>query len=525
MILKKPYAFFIKHFKLFNIILTLLEIYVLYKLGFLFQFFSEYSSYPQGAIGQSLTNTLINKYIFIDLVIIVLSSILLASILHKKNKPSKLYMFNIIINIFIIVLLFLTSNTLSIIQVQIIDNRTAYAYRDFLALAGIIELIMIIFTCIRALGFDIKSFSFGKDLEEMQVDISDNEEFELQIDVDSGGFKRSLNKNKRYFKYFIKENKFAIILVSTIVLAITSFLIYSRMGIYFNTVKANKMVDVDNFIIGTTDSYLTNKDYRGNTITNDKVLIGVNIKVKVNTNKEKLNIARFSLVVDKEKYYHTTNYKDKLIDLGNIYNNQVITGDFENYLLVFEIPKSKAKKKMYLQYDTNDEKEVKFRLNLINLDNNIKTETINLGEKLIFNNDIINDGELTIESFEINNKFKIDYKFCIINNECYDSYEYIAPDFRNNYDKTVLKIVGNINLKESNIKTDSLFQFINNYGTIVYEINGVSKRQNISFIEIKPSKTSLKDTYYIEILNEIQNAESISLEFNLRNNRYIYKLK
>ena len=282
------------------------------------------------------------------------------------------------------------------------------------------------------------------------------------------------------------------------------------------------MVDVDNFIIGTTDSYLTNKDYRGNTITDDKVLIGVNIKVKVNTNKEKLNIARFSLVVDKEKYYHTTNYKDKLIDLGNIYNNQVITGDFENYLLVFEIPKSKAKKKMYLQYDTNDEKEVKFRLNLINLDNNIKTETINLGEKLIFNNDIINDGELTIE---INNKFKIDYKFCIINNECYVSYEYIVPDFRNNYDKTILKIVGNINLKESNIKTDSLFQFINNYGTIVYEINGVSKRQNISPVEIKPSKTSLKDTYYIEILNEIQNAESISLEFNLRNNKYIYKLK
>ena len=180
---------------------------------------------------------------------------------------------------------------------------------------------------------------------------------------------------------------------------------------------------------------------------------------------------------------------------------------------------------MYLQYDTNDEKEVKFRLNLINLDNNIKTETINLGEKLIFNNDIINDGELTIESFEINNKFKIDYKFCIINNECYVSYEYIVPDFRNNYDKTILKIVGNINLKESNIKTDSLFQFINNYGTIVYEINGVSKRQNISPVEIKPSKTSLKDTYYIEILNEIQNAESISLEFNLRNNKYIYKLK
>ena len=144
MILRKPYAFFIKHFKLFNIILTGLEIYALYKLGFLFQFFSEYSSYPQGAIGQNLVGTLINKYLFIDLSIIIVSSLILTSILHIKNKPTKLYVFNIIVNIAIIVLLFLTSNILSTIQVQIIDNRTVYAYRDFLAIAGILELFIII---------------------------------------------------------------------------------------------------------------------------------------------------------------------------------------------------------------------------------------------------------------------------------------------------------------------------------------------------------------------------------------------
>lgn len=525
MILRKPYAFFIKHFKLFNIILTVLEIYVVYKLGFLFQFFSEYSGYPQGAIGQDLVGTLINNFLFIDLGIILLATLLLTSVLRAKNKPIKLYVFSIIINMAIIVLLFLTTNILTTIQIQIIDNRTAYAYRDFLVIASILELIVAIFTCVRSLGFDIKSFSFGKDLQEMHIDTSDNEEFELQIDVDSSKFKRNINKNKRYFKYFIYENKFAIILVATIILGVSSFIIYSRMGIYFNATKPNKMVNVDNFIMGTTESYLTVKDYKGKEISENNVLIGVKIKVKVSNNKEKLNIARFSLVIGKDKYYHTTNYRDKLIDLGTTYNNQVVTQDFENYLLVFEIPKNMANKKMYLQYDTNDDKNIKFKLDLINLDINNNSETVNINEILKFNNNLIKDGDLIINSFEISDRFKIDYKFCITSDECYDSYEYIVPNFRNNYDKTILKIVGNINLRESSIDSKSLYNFIENYGYILYTINGQTKKQTIPLVEVKSSKTTVKDTYYIEVLDEVKNAENIAIVFYLRNNEYVYKLK
>lgn len=525
MIVRKPYAFFIKHFKLFNIILTGLEIYILYKLAFLFQFFSEYASYPQGAIGQNLIGVLINKYIYIDIGIIILGNLLLLSILYIKKKPTKLYTFSIIVNISIAILIILTSNILSTMQIQIIENRTAYAYRDFLAIASILELIIIIFTCIRALGFDIKNFSFGKDLEDLQIDLSDNEEFELQIDVDSSNLKRNINKNKRYFKYFIYENKFAIILVSTIVLAITSFLIYSKMGIYFNATKPNKMIDIDNFIMGTTNSYSTNKDYKGNTISNEKVLVAVKIKVKSGTNKEKLNISRFSLNVGKNKYYHTTEYRNKLMDLGITYNEQVITNEFMNYLLVFEIPQNKVNKKMYLQYDTKDDKSIRFKMDIINLDVNNNVETINFGENLVFNNNLIKEGSLKINSFEINDKFKVDYKFCITDNECYDSYEYIVPNFKNNYDKTILKINGNIDLKETSINSNNLYEFMKNYGTIIYTVNGITKKQNVSLEEVKPSKTTINNTYYVEILKEIKDAENVSIEFNLRNNKYIYKLK
>ena len=115
---------------------------------------------------------------------------------------------------------------------------------------------------------------------------------------------------------------------------------------------------------------------------------------------------------------------------------------------------------------------------------------------------------MIINNFDINDKFKVDYKFCITTNECYDSYEYIVPNFKNNYDKTILKISGDINLTESAIDTKNLYDFISNYGTIVYTINGQTKRQIVSLVEITPSKTKVKDTYYIEVLEEIKNADN-----------------
>lgn len=525
MILRKPYAFFIKHFKLFNIILTILNIYVIYKLGFLLQFFLEYANNPVGAVGQDLVNTLLNAPVFIVGIIIILFSSILLGVLSLKKKPIKLYIFIILINVFILILLFISYNVLSTIEIKVIENKLAYGMRDFFMIASILELIITIMTCIRAVGFDIKSFSFGKDLEQLDIDVTDNEEFELQIDVDASKLQRSINRNKRYFKYFIYEHKFMIILVSTILIALLSFFIYSKMGIYSNMIKSNKMVSVDNFVMGTLDSYLTTKDYQGKTVTKDTVLVAVQIRVKKDIAKEKLNESRFKLVVNDNNYYHITNYKDKLIDFGTTYTNQIITNDFVDYLLVFEIPKKDMNKKKYLQYTTSEDKKLKFKVDSKNIDDVSKTINNNLSENVNFNNSLINKGNLIINSFEINDKFRVDYRFCLTSNECYDSYEYIVPDYRNNYDKTILKIEGNISLEESSVKVLDLYDFINKFGSLIYTIDGKVKKQSISFVQIKPSKTNLKNTYYIEVLDEVKNATSISMEFNLRNNKYLYKLK
>lgn len=525
MILRKPYAFFIKHFKLFNIILTILEIYLIYKLGFLFQFFLEYSKNPIGAIGQDLTGTLINNLMYIIGFSIIIFSLIIMSVLSFKKKPIKLYMFSIIINAFVLILIFITSNILGTIEIRIIDNREAFLVRDFILIASILEFIITVFTLMRSIGFDIKHFSFLKDLEDMKIDTSDNEEFELQIDVDSSEFKRDVNRKKRYFKYFVYEHKASIIVITTIIIGIVSFIIYSKSGFYFNTVKPNKIINVDNLTMGISNSYITNKDYVGNILSKDKQIIAVNLKIKTKSLKQKLNIARFKLVVNDKNYQHITTYNTKLIDLGQGYNDEILTNDFSNYLLIFEIPNNLSNKKMYLEYDTEDDKLVKFALDIKKIDNKSERITNNITETVLFNNELIKDGSLLIESYEINDRFKVDYKFCITNDECYDSYEYLVPDYKSNYDKTLLKIGGGINLKESNISVSNLYDFINKFGTLVYTIDGKIKRQNVSFKQVKPTKTNVQDTYYIEVLDEVKNAENISIEFKLRNRIYVYKIK
>lgn len=524
MILRKPYAFFIKHFRLFNIVLSALNVYAIYKMSFLLRFFSDYSDNPIGAIGQDLTGTLLSKSFFVVCVVVIFFCLLLIGILSLKKKPIKLYLCDIIVMITTIILIFISHNILSTIEIRIIENRTVYLMRDFSTIVIILQVAVTIVNCMRSIGFDIKSFSFGKDLEKLNIDVSDNEEFELQIDVDSSKFQRNFNKNKRYFKYFIYEHKFMIVLTLTIMVAFASYFIYSRMGIYFDTIKPEKMVNIDNFVMGIEEGYTVTEDYRGNKIVNkNNTLIVVPIQIKTNSSKEKINITRFKLVVGKQNYYHNTSYNGKLIDLGEGYNNQIIDKEFKKYILVFEIPKNS--KNMYLEYDALNEKSIKFKIITNNIDEIDNISTTKIGETVVFNNNIINDGTMMINSFEINNKFKVDYKLCITQNECYDSYEYIVPNYMKNYDKTVLKINGNIEINDSDVDIKSLYDFISKFGVFKYTVGGQDKMHNVSLTQIIPSKTNLKNTYYIEVLDELKDASSISLEFNIRNNKYIYILK
>ena len=63
-----------------------------------------------------------------------------------------------------------------------------------------------------------------------------------------------------------------------------------------------------------------------------------------------------------------------------------------------------------------------------------------------------------------------------------------------------------------------------NFVTISYEINGKQKSQSTNFKQVKSTKKKDKDIYYIEVNKELEEAQNISLNFNVRNKVYKYYL-
>ena len=59
-------------------------------------------------------------------------------------------------------------------------------------------------------------------------------------------------------------------------------------------------------------------------------------------------------------------------------------------------------------------------------------------------------------------------------------------------------------------------------GKKYYQIGGKNKVVKINLKEIKPTKTTLTNEYIIETSSELMNADSIQLEFNIRNRVYKY---
>ena len=154
-----------------------------------------------------------------------------------------------------------------------------------------------------------------------------------------------------------------------------------------------------------------------------------------------------------------------------------------------------------------------------------ENETTNyaIGDEIIFSDNTENDIKLTINEFNIDNKYQLNYQYCVDDNNCIDSIEYLVPDIYNSsYDFSLLKI--NVDY-ESEDAMDNFFKFISSYGHIEYTIGDEVKTQKIPFKQVKSNRINFKNTYFIEVLGEVAKADKVDLVINIRNNEYVYNLK
>lgn len=519
MILKKPYAMFIKIFKPLHILLSGIVFYLIILENNVLSFLNEYLYSQETIVSSYIIDDLANSLLYILPIILILFSLLMLSIMFKKKKPTTFYIICIFCFIGIIIINYYSINFMRLLTESVVAIKSVKLIHDFIFINIFIECVFFALFLIRGTGVNLKKFDFDSDLSKMEISESDKEEIEVNINIDINEVRRKRRTKIRNYKYFYEENKH-IIIASIFIFAVfaTTIIVFLLLTNKKNT--EGNLYNVDSFNIIVNSTYIINKDYKGEKLTNNYIVL-VNAGLNSNVSNKKINLEDIKLEIETYKFKPTLKYSKGLMDLGNFYNGESLSKDEVEYLFAFEVPEKYINSRMNFIYNN-----VNSNLKILLLPNKYiylnEKITSNIGETISFKKNL-GDISFNIESYDIQNQYLIEYNYCVKKNDCILSKEYLKPSINENYDKVIFKL----NLKYSNNSKLYLdfFDLFIKFGSINYKIYNVWYTQKSGFEEIKSLKSNKKNEYYIGINPNIKDADEIYLMFNIRGCEYKYILK
>lgn len=521
MILRKPYAFFIKVFKPLHLIMSFLVAFLIYKTTIALDFFNKYlDSGKSGLADLSIGNSVSLEIYVIPIIIIVLSLIFLG-IMYSKKKPYIFYLFTAFFFFIILIMNVYVGNFLNLMQDTVLQIKLVKLIHDLVVINVIIEIVSFVILFVRGIGLDLRKINFSSDISKMDISEKDKEEVEIKLNLDIDNIKKENKRKIRVLKYFYKENKIKIFITLVVIFVVSSVLCVGVLLTKENGyLKENVVYNVSNVGVKIDKTLLINTGYDNKKITNNDIIFVI-FSVKTPASDIILKNNNMYLEIDGEKIESTKKYNNYFLDLGNPYKNDVLSSEFKKYFITFEIPKKYNGKDKFIVF-VNKGQKIRVKLNPQKLNFKKQQASFSIGEKVQFKEPL--DGiSFKINSYDINKKFLIKYNFCI-KKDCIVSKEYITPSIDKNFDKSVLKLnVDFSNKGELNII--DFYKLFSTFGTIKYKIGDNWYIQKKDFEELKSKKVSSKNNVYVGVNSKIMNAESIIILFEIRGNTYEYKIK
>ena len=257
------------------------------------------------------------------------------------------------------------NNFYTSLEYEIYDRTVVSIYRDVIGFFYYAIYIFIAISFVRGFGFDIKKFSFEKDIKELNISDTDSEEFEVSLDIDKETLISNIRKEKRLAGYYIKENFITLSIIFVIVLIILGIYVYNNIVVTNIIYNQNKVVIANNIEYTINNSYFTRRNKENVDLGINYVVIDLTMTNKTSDNV-KLNLMKTRLKIGNYYFYPVTNYYTYFDDLGIGYkNNNLKSNVASNYLLVFKIDKKIVSKKNIIlqlfdkeEYSSNDVKTI-----------------------------------------------------------------------------------------------------------------------------------------------------------------------
>lgn len=535
MILKKPYAFLIRHFRLIHIILTIPLIYIARKTRLVVDFFKNYvaNSYTFQT-GSDISGIYISGIMLFAIFVIIVATLAIYYLLKYKEKPVKMYVIMIIYYIILFGILFYISNVISNMAREVLAVKSARMFRDISLLIYFPQFIFIIFTALRGIGFNIKQFNFQTDLRELEIKTEDNEEVELDFGLDGYKTKRWFRRFKREFSYYLIENKFMVTVVVII-------LIFSGILVYYNTrsnynlsYRQNDKFLHQGFSINIKDSIVTDISYKGTPVDGRYYYLVLKVNAVNNMNKKtRLDYASFIVNVNGKKLQPVLDRADYFVDYGEPYKGDFIKpGVDQDYVLVYKLSKDDIKKdfklKVLSSFDVKKDKIVTkyaiVNLTPVIIDTINNMQSVGLKSTITFTNTNIGNTKLAVLGYQHASSYTYEYEYCYTVNNCTTKKDIVTVDYRKtNNDSSLLILDADLKIDKTTaygkyIKKDGYFY--DDFVTIANGANTTGASYNV--INVTPS--NLKDKVVLQVNGDINGVDDLDMYVTIRNKRYIINL-
>ena len=526
MILKKPYAFLIKHFKLIHLILFLITTFIAYRFSAIGNFFDYYVK-NNNTIGMTIADSYIPPTIFLAVSLVIIFSSLMWILMYKKEKPNKFYLFTGIYYLIILLSMIYAYNTINSLAEVTLTQRGSRAFRDIYKILTYPNIYFIIINLIRGIGFDVKKFNFKRDLEELEIKSEDNEEFEFVLGRDSYKWKRKLRRYLREFKYYVIENKFFI-----------SIILISLLSFGFITIIVNNTLNKTTYHLGDTlktseftyklkNAYFTSYDLTGKKIKEDKKYLILDFNIKSLKSRGIIRTEDFYLLKDKNIYNFKSSLSESFSDIGLSYQGDIITSNGNDYIFVFEV-ENNLKGKFTLNifdkvnYNNNDAEYVfkKYKFTPTDIDINFNKNNANINDIITFDSTIYGNTTLRIKNINFNSSFTYKTNNCI-NNNCTLENTMIFPNDTSKNDLVTIEYELNI---DSNAHINNLYNKKGIFNKTLSISYTKDDKKYTSIIYPKSIK-NLNNIIVADIPKNISESININLILSTRNDKYTIKIK
>ena len=536
MILKKPYAFLIKHFKSIHFIITMLMAYLIFKSYKLINFFNlsvanNYTAIESGQVAGSY----INYFMYFAIILILGLLLAIYYLLSHKNKPRKYYINGIVFYIILFVAFSIFYNYINTLNNANISSQSLRAYRDISVIAIIPQIIFAIYSFVTSIGFNIKKFNFGEDLKELEIDSEDSEEFEFTFQKDNYKTRRSIRKFIREFRYYVKENTLVISVIGIVVFVVLVVSLFLNREVYKKTFNTSENLLHKSFNINVVDSIISNLSFDGSEIKSDKYYVAVKIKVTNNsTTSQVLDYSNFRLIVNKRAVNPVLTNSIYFKDYANPYHAEKISSSSTKTItLVYEINKNEIKSSYTLKIYRGASvkpgeiisKYSDVSIKPILITEKTKANSVELNEKLDFLYSNIGNSSFLVKSFMFGKSYQFSYESCVTPLNCRMWNDIITVDqnIRGDY-KLLLVLDYELTIDKDApyfLYISSTKAFMEDFAKVRYIINDKEYTSRVFFIESQ----NLKDKMVLQVASNVNSASNVYLDFVIRNKTYEIVLK